>query len=52
LKNKIQIGKRFSIYSIPSNRSLDINDRYALVVAIMINEKFGFLKNVKKNCAR
>ena len=46
LKNKTQIGKRSLIYLIPSNRSIDINDRYDLEVAKMINKKFGFLKNV------
>ena len=46
LKNKTQIGKKCLIYLIPSNRSIDINDRYDLEVAKMINKKFGFLKNV------
>tara|TARA_B100001059_G_scaffold235434_1_gene281036 strand:- start:2242 stop:2964 length:723 start_codon:yes stop_codon:yes gene_type:complete len=46
LNNKTQIGKRSLFYLIPNYRSIDINDKYDLEVAKMINKKFGFLKNV------
>jgi len=46
LKNKTQIGKKSLIYLIPSNRSIDINDRYDLEFAKIINKKYKFLKNV------
>ena len=46
LNKKTQIGKRSLFYLIPNYRSIDINDKYDLEVAKMINNKFEFLKNV------
>ncbi len=46
LKNKNQLGRKSLFYLIPTHRSIDINDKYDLEIAKMINRKFGFLKNV------
>ncbi len=46
LKNKKQIGSKSLFYLIPSYRSLDINDKYDLEIAKIIEKKYGFLKNV------
>ncbi len=45
LKNKSQIGKKSLFYIIPSLRSIDINDKYDLEIAKLINQKFKLLKN-------
>lgn len=45
MKYKDQIGKRSLYYIISPYRNIDINDKFDLEIAKMVNKKFKFLKN-------
>ena len=45
LENKEQIGLKSLFYNISQNRGIDINDKFDLEIAKIINKKYKFLNN-------
>ena len=45
LENKEQIGLKSLIYNISQYRGIDINDKFDLEIAKIINKKYKFLNN-------